>query len=260
MIRRRNISRVKLYIALSFMAFCLFKVEAGVDRGEILSHFYRANAFYEKGNYDQAILEYESILIKGSESGALYYNLANSYFKEGDLGQALLNYEKAKKLIPRDNDLISNHDYARSLIKFSQSRGQNKGLGQFLNKVFEKFTTDELTAILAAIYFTAFIFILLHILGIMKRKTVILIILPLVTVLLLSLGGLVLEIKSKDQCGIITSAQTQANYEPHDKATLHFNLFEGMKIKVIKCKDSWCKIQRPDKKMGWIKEGTFKKF
>lgn len=68
---------------------------------------------YEKGNYQQAIKDYQEIL-KTGVSSEIYYNLGNAYYRTDNITQALLAYERALQLSPGDNDIRFNLQYARS--------------------------------------------------------------------------------------------------------------------------------------------------
>lgn len=63
---------------------------------------------YEKGEFVQAITQYEGVLKLQGVSADLYYNLANAYYKTEKWGLAILNYEKALKLKPADDDIKAN--------------------------------------------------------------------------------------------------------------------------------------------------------
>lgn len=68
---------------------------------------------YKKGNYVQAIRDYEELLKKGP-SVELYYNLGNAYYRVDNITRAVLNYERALKLSPGDEDIRFNLQMARS--------------------------------------------------------------------------------------------------------------------------------------------------
>lgn len=68
---------------------------------------------YKKGNYQQAIKDYEELL-KGGASVSLYYNLGNAYYRTDNITQAVLCYERALLLSPGDNDVRFNLQLARS--------------------------------------------------------------------------------------------------------------------------------------------------
>lgn len=68
---------------------------------------------YAKGNFQQAIKDYQEIL-KTGVSSEIYYNLGNAYYRTDNITQALLAYERALQLSPGDNDIRFNLQYARS--------------------------------------------------------------------------------------------------------------------------------------------------
>ena len=72
-----------------------------------------ADSAYAKGNYQQAIKDYEQLLKKGV-SADLYYNLGNSYYRMDEIPRAVLNYERALLLSPGDRDVRFNLQMARS--------------------------------------------------------------------------------------------------------------------------------------------------
>lgn len=72
-----------------------------------------ADAEYSKGNYQQAIKDYEELL-KAGESAEIYYNLGNAYYRTENITRAVLNYERALLLNPADEDIRFNLQMARS--------------------------------------------------------------------------------------------------------------------------------------------------
>ena len=72
-----------------------------------------ADAEYSKGNYQQAIKDYEELL-KAGESAEIYYNLGNAYYRTENITRAVLSYERALLLNPADEDIRFNLQMARS--------------------------------------------------------------------------------------------------------------------------------------------------
>ena len=72
-----------------------------------------ADAEYAKGNYMQAIKDYEELLKSGA-SVDLYYNLGNAYYRTDNITRAVINYERALLLAPGDKDVRFNLQMARS--------------------------------------------------------------------------------------------------------------------------------------------------
>ncbi len=81
------------------------------EKVEILKE--NADSAYVQGNYQQAVVLYDSLLSNGV-SPELYYNLGNAYYRLDDITHAILNYERALELAPGDNDIRFNLQMARS--------------------------------------------------------------------------------------------------------------------------------------------------
>jgi len=192
--------------------------------------FNRANVYYEQANYDEAIKQYDGILKSGWESGNLYYNLGNCYFKKGELGKAILNYEKARRLIPLDKDLESNYEYARSLIQGAEITSQKSFLPRMLSSMFEKFTVDSLTILLSILYILILIIVLLGFFFRQFKKQALVFSIILGLFFIVSLVGLKGQASGLNKEAIIVVEQIDAKFEPMDKATTHFTLYEGMKV------------------------------
>ena len=96
-----------LHIALSVMFVLIMPLSANAITKQ------NADDEYKKGNYQQAIKDYEELLRKGP-SVELYYNLGNAYYRTDNITRAVLNYERALLLSPGDNDIRFNLQMARS--------------------------------------------------------------------------------------------------------------------------------------------------
>lgn len=72
-----------------------------------------ADESYIKGNYQQAINDYNDLLKKGA-SADLYYNLGNAYYRSDNIAMAILSYERALRLSPGDEDIRFNLQFANS--------------------------------------------------------------------------------------------------------------------------------------------------
>src|SRR4030067_2160060 len=87
-----------------------------VSAGELENLFQKGNEHYLKGEYQETIRIFQSIVEKGYQGKSLYYNLGNAYFRIGKIGLAILYYEKAKKISPSDEDVNYNLAFANSKI------------------------------------------------------------------------------------------------------------------------------------------------
>ncbi len=222
-----------------------------ISKEQAKEEFVKAGAAYRGANYQQAIDIYEDVLRKGMESGPLYYNLANSYFKQGTLGKAILNYERAVRLAPRDSDLQANFQYARSQVK-NQETELSRSIWQKLWDLHEAFyTLDEMTMILFVLVLSAMTLNLLSLFLAWPKKYVRWGFMALAILFLIYGNGFLGKLENENHWYVVVAA-TPARFEPRDAATIHFELPEGGRIKVLKEEGPWLKIERPDGQEGWI--------
>ncbi len=80
--------------------------------GQVPAEVSQANQLYNQNQFREAAKIYERAIASGMENGHLYYNLGNTYFRMGSLPKAILNYVKAQNLLPRDEDVEANLEYA----------------------------------------------------------------------------------------------------------------------------------------------------
>jgi tetratricopeptide (TPR) repeat protein len=70
--------------------------------------FEEAAYLAKQGDWDTAILNYETLLKEGGPSASVYYNLGLSYQQKADHGRAVLAYERALAMSPRAVDARNN--------------------------------------------------------------------------------------------------------------------------------------------------------
>jgi len=84
------------------------------QKEDILIKIARANEFYHEKDYQLAAEIFENLAAQEQNNGYLYYNLGNTHMRLGKTGYAILNYLRAKKFIPRNENLDANLRYAIS--------------------------------------------------------------------------------------------------------------------------------------------------
>jgi tetratricopeptide (TPR) repeat protein len=234
------------------LVFFINNCRAQQDRGGNPEYiFYKGNTLYEEGKYDEAIDEFSKLLEQGMESGNLYYNIGNSYFKKGELGRSILNYERARRLIPRDSDLKSNYGFARSQMEYNASEESAPWFKRVLH-IFDMLSINEMTVLLSALFTVVVIFLIIRLfLPAARKYSVIFLSVSIIFVLLISVS-LFNRITLLDKEAVVITESPEAGFEPIDNSTVHFTLYEGMKIEILQSKKEWVKIKRPDGKVGWV--------
>ena len=105
-VRKQNSGVSRLLILVFLLSPCLLPPASAITKTE-------ADSAYVRGEYQQAIKDYEALLKQGA-SADLYYNLGNAYYRTENITQAVLNYERALLLSPSDRDIRFNLQMARS--------------------------------------------------------------------------------------------------------------------------------------------------
>ena len=72
---------------------------------------------YQSGDFDKAIVAYESRLSDDFQNASVLFNLGNSFYKSKQLGRSVAAFLKANQLAPRDPDIKANLDFAMKAAK-----------------------------------------------------------------------------------------------------------------------------------------------
>lgn len=216
--------------------------------------FSRGNDYYEKGEFDNAINEYEKIIAEGYESGPLYYNIANAYFKTGNLGKAVLNYKRAKLIMPRDADLDANYRFARAMIKGKIIHMKGVWAWRPLRIYYRSFTVNGFTLLSSAMYLLILLLLVVVVVRPHLMRYSITGSILLLVFILFNFAVIGHETRVVNKGAVTVVPDADALYGPFDSATKFFTLHEGMYVMVLKTKDDWCKVKRIDGKVGWIKK------
>lgn len=247
--------------ALIATAVCLWGMAAvsaypgNVSAPDPEKAFNNARADYESGNFDKALSGYESILAAGLKSGNLYYNIGNCYLKKGAVGNAILSYERAGFFIPRDSDLLSNHRLAVSQMKQKDPAPRKSPLVLRLDNAFDLLTLGETIAVFAGLYYGfALLFILPKFVKRFRFVSMSASVL-LFCITIAAIEPLAYKIDRANRSAVVVVPIADVKLEPQEGSSSHFPLYDGMKIYVLKERKGWCKVKRPDGKIGWAKSG-----
>jgi tetratricopeptide (TPR) repeat protein len=243
----KKIKQMKKQLFLLFfltqMAFCQGVFEA-------------SNAAYKKGNYQEAIAGYESILKAKKQSAEIYFNLGNCYYKLNKVAPAIYYYEKALQLNPNDAEIATNLKFAQKLqiddIKIVQQVGFSKIIKDFTTK-YHYNTWAWMAVGLAFLFLLLFVGYYFAQKSSMKRMyftgmTFVLLF------ILMAIGAAVYEKKEyeTDNPAIVFTEITTVKSEPKATASNLFVLHEGTKVQLLETVDDWKKIQLQDERKGWI--------
>lgn len=222
-----------------------------------MDEFERGNAFYRDGKFDQAAMEYETILRQGMASAAIYFNLGNSYYRLGKTAPAILAYERALRLRPNDPDIKHNLDLVNLKTLDRIEPLPELFFVEWLRTVSSYVplhTTIWLFALGWLILFTS-----LAALYILTSPTILRLFRNFTIAALASLIpiGVLLATQIADarirNDAIVTTSVATAKTSPDSQSLDAFVIHEGLKVKLSDSVGDWVKIVLADGKIGWIR-------
>ena len=232
----------------------LFQSPLGYAK-DFMSEVARANDLYANNNYQEAADVYESIHQAGLKNGYLYYNLGNTYIRLGKTGSAILNYIRAYKLIPRDENLQANLNFAiqqtRDKIPLPEQSSlstlffwvNDLSLSENLKMVFSVNIIFWLTLI-AWFYFRSKTFRLI------RNLFFYILLFGIVSVIV----KLNLENGSKTGVVIVNKVSVKSGLDSSN--TTLFELHEGALVKITEERKNWFEIRLNEKQKGWVPMDT----
>ncbi|KAB1156005.1 tetratricopeptide repeat protein [Flavobacterium luteum] len=224
--------------------------------------FEKGNALYQKGNYNEAIAAYESVLQSKKQSAELYFNIANCYYKLNKVAPAIYNYEKALVMNPNDTEIQNNLKFAHKLqideIKEVPKVGFAKIIRDF-TATFHYNTWAWISVSLALLFLLFFIGYYFSQITASKRIFFFGMFVLVFLILISTLSAIFEKSHYENERPAIVFAEVIAvKSEPKLSSSDVFTLHEGTKVYVLETVDDWKKIQLTDGTEGWIIDNAIK--
>lgn len=249
-VMKQNKKSGRRTMSMLLLVMLLLPLSAGAITKE------NADNEYLKGNYHQAIKDYEELLKKGA-SADLYYNLGNAYFRSQDVTHAVLNYERALMLSPGDKDIRFNLEFARSRT-IDQISPKSEMFFVTWYKSLVNFTSVDNWAVTAIVCIIAsLLLVLVYLFGptVLSRKIGFFGGAAFFVVFLLSN---LFAYQQKEQFinrkgAIIMSSSVNVKKTPARNSGESFILHEGTRVDIIdKSLPNWRGIKLADGREGWV--------
>ncbi|MDP7395949.1 MAG: BatD family protein [Lentisphaeria bacterium] len=109
---------------------------------EATGTFAEATRAYEQDRVADAESIYRDLQQAQAGNAALLYNLGNCAFRKGEYGQAIVLYERARRLAPRDSDIVENLNFVRQQVNLPKIGTSDDPLSLVVN-LRDKLRPDE---------------------------------------------------------------------------------------------------------------------
>lgn len=210
----------------------------------------RANRLYNQNKFQEAAEIYEQVIARDMENGHLYYNLGNAYFRMGKRAEAILNYVKAQNLLPRDEDVEANLEYAvRQTVDQLDGRKPHA-----LESVFFWVSDLNLSEHRVALFWINLAFWIAMAVW-LRHPT------PatrsgrnlLLAFLMLALvsTGIRWHQETRQSIGVVLPQQINVHSGWNDTTKILFQLHQGTLVAISQEKENWYAIELPGEKKGW---------
>jgi tetratricopeptide (TPR) repeat protein len=214
--------------------------------------FKAANQLYDAGKFSDAIATYEKIEPK---TAYLYFNLGNACFRAGEIGKAIVNYERARRLSPRDPDILANLRFAQQKLGVDEVNAPPRAWQRIARSLVDSRTPGEWsTCELVGIWLAALAMGLA--LWVRRVRTALVVVSAAAFVWLL-LAGSALSYQMIDERtaprAVAVVRQAEARFAPLPDSTVHVRLLEGTEISVLEDRGQWLLVERADGQQGWVK-------
>lgn len=212
------------------------------------SPFKRGNDAFHKGQFKEAITNYQAQIESGHVSATLHFNLANASFQDGQLGRAIFHYREAQLLLPRDKDIAHNLSIIRNEVH--NGTPPKTGLWQRLTG----FLTLNEWSLLAVIPLTLWLAWLAAVNihpAHRKNGAVLRPILGVVAIVLVLITLIAWRIQSGHQWAVVKQ-ETTARFGPVAASPSQFKWFDGAELDIERVHRGWLLVKDATGRQGWV--------
>lgn len=220
--------------------------------------FARANSLYEAGDYQAAADVYGTLVTRGYRGGNLFYNLGNANLKLDRKGAAILCYRKALLLLPRDQDLKSNLDYALSLVEDRLEPAPRSWPARRWETAVGWFTLREWRLAAALLLWLLCASLAALIYAPAARPALSRVSAALAIFLLAAAAAAFsrARLEGREQA-VILAPEAKVRYGPSEKDVVAFVIHEGALVEIGDERGDWCQVSLPDGKAGWVRKEQY---
>lgn len=226
--------------------------------------FDEANAAYNAGRYDSALMLYNRVAESELESVALYFNMGNAHYKLRDYPMAIYYYEKALKLDPSNDDARTNLAIANLAIVDKIEEVPQSFIAKGWDGLKHSLSGQQWT-ILSIVAFglllvSAFLFLRGRSMGLRKLGFFAGLLMLVVFALSVLFAAQLKQASSTEDQAIIMTPTVTVKSTPNEASVDLFVLHEGTKVEILDHADGWNKVRIANGSIGWLQAETMLAF
>ncbi len=223
----------------------------------------QAESYYQSGDYDKAIQEYNTLLEQGNSSAALYFNLGNCYYKIGENTKAIINYERAKRLAPGDKDIRYNLELAQKATVDKIETLPEIFFVRWYKSFIDSISVDGWAYFSVVAFVVVLIMLCMFLFSnysvVKKIGFYVGIVSFVVTIWSVCVAHERYSHEIEHNQAIITTPSVAVKSSPDNSGTDLFVVHEGLKVDILSTIGSWYNIKLADGNEGWISESDLER-
>ncbi|GAB3203322.1 tetratricopeptide (TPR) repeat protein [Pontibacter aydingkolensis] len=206
----------------------------------------------EKGNYNDAIILFESVLTSGSESAALYNNLAYCYYANNKFGLAILNFEKAALVDPANQDVQKNLMSVRQTLGLTQKSISGNPAHIMLQHYTYFLSLDQLMFICTALLVVSLLLFSINFYvpnNVLRYAGTVLLIGSLSTLFVVYFQIVVRNSSTK---AVVITGPADVRSAASNNAKVINSITEGETVLLLDSFEGWYKVELSPGNKGWV--------
>lgn len=218
--------------------------------------FEQANAAYNAGSYDTAVVMYQKIIDADMESVPVYYNMGNAYYKLHNYPMAIYNYEKALKLDPSNDDVQTNLAIANLAIVDKIEPMPQPFYVRWWQSARARLSGDQWAwcsiAFFALLLVALFMFLRSRRIGVRKLGFFGGIVFLVVFAVSVVFAAQLKQAAVNHDQAIVMAPTATVKSTPNENSVDLFVLHEGSKVTILETSNGWNKIRIANGSLGWL--------
>ena len=216
-----------------------------------------ADSVASKESFRRAANRYQLLVDDGIENGKLWYDLGNAQLQTGEIGKAIAAYRSAQRYMPSDGRVITNLEYARSLVTNPMLAEDSTSLLQRLAFWHESLPTQVRITLCMFFWIACWTLVTTRFFRLIPGFKTGFITLGIAALALGVSVGTDLADQHKRH-GVLTAKEVivRKGSTLQDAPLFLEPIYEGVEFDILGNRKGWLHIKLPNGKEGWIEKGS----
>ena len=216
-----------------------------------------ADPVASKESFRRAANRYQLLVNDGIENGKLWYNLGNAQLQSDEIGKAIAAYRSAQRYMPSDGRVITNLEYARSLVTNPMLAEDSTSLLQRLAFWHESLPTQVRLTLGMFFWFACWTLVATRFFCLIPGFKTASIALGIAALALgVSVGADLADQHQRHGVLIAKEVIVRKGNSLQDAPMFQEPIHEGNEFEVLGNRSGWLHIKLPNGKEGWIEKGS----